>query len=1092
MKREIKTLSAVLLVCAMSCGLVWGQATAQISGTVTDQTGAVLPGAEITATQTETGVARMSISNETGSYVLPNLPLGPYRLQVELPGFRTFVQTGIILQVNSSPVVNARLEVGQVTEQVEVQANAAAVETRSAGIGQVVENTRILELPLNGRNVTDLIYAVGAAVQVATATQRGFSPNMPLISVAGGMGYGVAYQLDGAIHNNPYDGTSMPFPFPDAVQEFKTETSGLTAQNGRHSGASVNAVTKSGTNDFHGDLFEFVRNDLYSARNYFSPTRSTLKRNQFGGTVGGPILKNRLFFFGGYQGTTLRRDPADVRQVVPTAAILAGDWTAFTSPACNAGRAIALRSPFVNNRIDPTLYNKAALNIAARLPKTDNPCGEIFIGRRAVQNDWQSVGRVDFQKSNKNSIFGRYMITGYTEDPPIKYDPNPLNAGTAGIDNLAQAFTIGNTYLVSANMVQSFRLAANRIAVHRYGLPFFGYQDVGIKMYEYVPHYLQIPVTGGFTLGSGSGGDTFVNTANFQAVDDVSLVRGNHQFAWGANLALGDSNLITRFFAVGRLPFTGQQSGLGMSDFMVGRITNFTQAGPNELHTNQWYLGVYGQDTWKWTPRLTLNYGVRWEPFLPQNFKDGRIYNFSEDRFHQGVKSTVIKNAPAGFYYPGDPGFPGKTGANKQWGNMGPRLGLAWDVNGDGRTSVRASYSLAYEYTPLTFHIDTTGFASPFGNEVDIPSPGPLDDPYLGYPGGNPFPYTKGVDIFFPLYSSFTSIPYDLKNMYAQSWNVSLQRELPGNLVASASYAGLQMTHVWTLQALSPAIYFPQASCTINGVTYTPCSSTANTNQRRRFTIERPQDGQYMAFVDKLDDGGTQSYHGLILLLERRATKGVTLSGNYTWSHCYGDQTDTTGDGPNPGQGYTNPLNRDADRGNCDSDRRHLFNLSAVAQTPNFSNRTLRILGSGWRLTGIYHYNTGRFLNILSGLDQALNGVQSQRAQQVLVDPYGDKSGRPLTNYLNPAAFTQPALGTLGNVGRNSVQGPSTWQLDMGVSRSFQLRESQRFEFRAEAFNLTNSFRAMDPANALNNNLFGQLRTARDPRILQFALKYVF
>src|SRR5947208_4135991 len=242
MKRKITTLSAVLLVCAASCGLAWGQATAQISGTVSDQTGAVLPGAEITATQTDTGVARMTVSNETGSYVLPNLPLGPYRVEVALPGFRTFVQTGVVLQVNSSPVVNARLEVGQVTEQVEVQANAAAVETRSAGIGQVVENTRILELPLNGRNVTDLIYAVGAAVQVATATQRGFSPNMPLISVAGGMGYGVAYQLDGAIHNNPYDGTSMPFPFPDAVQEFKTETSGLTAQNGRHSGASVNAV----------------------------------------------------------------------------------------------------------------------------------------------------------------------------------------------------------------------------------------------------------------------------------------------------------------------------------------------------------------------------------------------------------------------------------------------------------------------------------------------------------------------------------------------------------------------------------------------------------------------------------------------------------------------------------------------------------------------------------------------------------------------------------------------------------------------------------------------------------------------------------
>jgi carboxypeptidase family protein len=1104
MKRSIISLSTALLVLSMVCGLAWGQATAQISGTVSDQTGAVLPGAEILATQTDTGVARMTISNETGSYVLPNLPLGPYRVEVALPGFRTFIQTGVVLQVNSSPVINARLEVGQVSEQVEVQANAAAVETRSVGVGQVIENQRILELPLNGRNVTDLITLGGAAVQVATATQRGFSPALPLISVAGGMGYGVAYQLDGAIHNNPYDGTSMPFPFPDSLQEFKTETSGLTAQNGRHSGASVNAVTKSGTNDIHGDLFEFVRNDLFNATSYFAAVgpdgkkvRSSLKRNQFGGTAGGPIMKNKLFFFGGYQGTTVRRDPADVRQVVPTAAILRGDWTAFTSPTCNAGRQLTLRAPFVNNTIDPSLYSPAALRIAARLPQANNPCGEIFFGQRAVQDDWQAVGRMDFQKSDKNSIFGRYMITGYTEDPPIKYDPNVLNAGVAGIDNLAQMFTIGNTYLVSSNVVQSFRLAANRIAVHRFGLPFFGYEDVGINMYSFVPHYMRLTVTGGFNLGSGSGGDTFVNTASFQGVDDLSIVRGNHQFALGANAAFGDSNLITRFFGVGNVPFTSQATGVGMGDFLLGKVTNFQQAGPNELHTNQWYIGVYGQDTWKVTPRVTLNYGVRWEPFLPQNFKDGRIYNFSEERFHAGIKSTVIPNAPAGFYYPGDPGFPGKTGANTQWGNMGPRLGLAWDVNGDGRTSVRASYALAYEYTPLTFHIDTTGFAAPFGNEVDQPSVS-LDNPYATYPGGNPFPYVKptypfkNVNVFFPLYSSFTSIPFDLKNTYAQSWNISLQRELPGNIVAGASYAGLQMTHVWTLQALSPAIYLPQASCVLNGVPYTPCSSTANTNQRRKLSLERPQDGQYMSYMDKLDDGGTQSYHGLILTLDRRSVKGVAVGANYTWSHCYGDQTDSSGDGPNPGQGYTNPLNRDADRGNCVSDRRHVVNLTSVAQTPQFSNNTLRMIGSNWRVSGIYRWSSGQPLNILSGIDQALNGVQSQRGQQLLADPYSDKSGRPLTNFLNPAAFTQPALGTLGNIGRNNIAGPSTWQLDAALSRFFQFRESQRLEFRVDAFNLTNSFRANPPNSSVNNNLFGQIRTARDSRILQFALKYVF
>src|SRR5262245_43440329 len=382
MKRIVYCFLVGLLIAVFNCGAVWAQATAQISGTVKDQTGAVLPGAEVTVTQTETGVARMTLSNETGSYALPNLPVGPYRLEVGLPGFRTFVQTGIVLQVNASPVINAILEVGQVSEQVEVQANAAMVETRSSGIGQVIENERILELPLNGRNVNDLIVLAGAAVQTGTTSNRSFAGS-PIVNVAGGLGFTAGYSLDGALHVDPYNGQSLPLPFPDALQEFKVETSGLSAQSGR--GTSVGAVTKSGTNALHGDAFEFVRNDLFNARSYFATTHGTLKRNQFGGTIGGPITKGKLFFFGGYQGTTLRHEPADTRSFVPTAAMLAGDWTAFASAACNANRPVTLRSPFVNNRIDPSQYNRAAMNIVSKLPKSSDPCGEIRYGNRTVE-----------------------------------------------------------------------------------------------------------------------------------------------------------------------------------------------------------------------------------------------------------------------------------------------------------------------------------------------------------------------------------------------------------------------------------------------------------------------------------------------------------------------------------------------------------------------------------------------------------------------------------------------------------------------------------------------------------------------------------
>src|SRR6266446_8815831 len=300
MKRSVACLLSVALMSVLWCDDLWAQATAQISGAARDQSGAVLPGVEVTATQTETGIARNTVTNEAGLYVLSNLAIGPYRLEAILPGFRTFVQSGIVLQVNSNPVINLILEVGQVSEQVEVQANAALVETRSSSVGQVVENARILELPLNGRNVTDLITLGGAAVQTDIPMPKNYAGSN-FISTAGGLGFGIEYTLDGAKHVNFISGTSMQLPFPNALQEFKIETSGMSAQHG--ASASVAGVTKSGTNQIHGDLFEFVRNDLFNARNYFATKQSTLKRNQFGGTVGGPVIKNKLFFFAGYQDT---------------------------------------------------------------------------------------------------------------------------------------------------------------------------------------------------------------------------------------------------------------------------------------------------------------------------------------------------------------------------------------------------------------------------------------------------------------------------------------------------------------------------------------------------------------------------------------------------------------------------------------------------------------------------------------------------------------------------------------------------------------------------------------------------------------------
>src|SRR6266700_3065962 len=335
------------LLSSFACAIGWAQSTAQISGTVTD---------------------------ETGSYVLPNLPVGPYKLEAALPGFRTFAQTGIVLQVGSNPVINVGLAIGQVAETVEVQADAALVETRNTGVGQVIDNVRVLELPLNARNVQQLIALSGNAIGGgATGTNRQYPTDV--ISVGGGLTSGVSYLLDGGTYNDPFNNQSLPMPFPDALQEFKVETSAVSAQYGQHSAGAVSAVTKAGTNDFHGDLFEFVRNGSLNARNAFATTRDSLKRNQFGGVFGGPLKKNQLFFFGGIQDTTQRSAPTDNIAFIPTAAMVAGDWTTITAPQCNGGRQIALRAPFANNRVDPSLFSIPSLNLLKRMPTADDPCG---------------------------------------------------------------------------------------------------------------------------------------------------------------------------------------------------------------------------------------------------------------------------------------------------------------------------------------------------------------------------------------------------------------------------------------------------------------------------------------------------------------------------------------------------------------------------------------------------------------------------------------------------------------------------------------------------------------------------------------------
>ena len=1100
MRRHLRIACALALLLCLNATAASAQ-TAEVNGKVTDASGAVLPGVTVTLTQTETGFTRTVVTEGSGSYVMPNLPTGPYRLEVALQGFRTYVQTGIVLQVAATPTLDVRLELGELAETVTVEAAVPLVDVRSSGISEVVEQERIVELPLQGRQVTDLIVLAGAAVsrEMGNDSARA-TPGSASIGVAGGLSFAVGYFLDGAIHNDSYNNLNLPLPFPDALQEFRVATSGLSAQNGFHSGASVNAVTKSGTNNLHGNVFEFLRDHRFNATNPFAAVgadgkRSSdgLRRNQFGGTLGGPIVQNKLFFFAAYQGTRARQNPADIKAWVPTAAMLAGDFTTFASPACNSGRQIALRAPFVNNQVNPALFSPAALNIAKTLPGTTDPCGAITYGAPADDDDWQGVGKIDLQVNANHSVFGRYL---HTDSRAREAWPRTNNILTTAIrgrpkTSVAKSLTLGDTLVFGSNMVNSFRAAFNRTHVEINSPPFLDAPSVGIKMYTYIPGAMVMNVTGGFSIGTGGSIYQYVDGDSFQVGDDFTMVRGNHQIAVGTNVSYWTSDQLINGRSPGDFTFNGSLTGLGLADFMTGRLFRLEHGAPGGLPLSQVYVGAYAQDAWRATDRLTINAGVRWEPFFGQSITSGAISNFSVENWRAGVKSTKFVNAPPGMIYPGDPGFPdGTTGMEKQWWNLSPRAGLAWDVNGDGRTAVRASYGLAYDFMTAAY-LYIAASAPPFANRVRLEAVS-LDDPYAAVPGGdlNPIPAVPPPNAPYPPYGSFGAMDPNINSPRVQSWNVTFERQIGTGWQAAASYLASHTDRLWGQIALNPGVFMGLGPCTLQGVNYPVCTAATNLDQRRVLSLENPAAARLIGPIDRFDDVGTQDYRGLKLSFRRSAASGVNFNGNYTWSHCVGNTLPTGF--PQISAGYLKPGDPDFDRGNCPQNRTHLATLTTGYQTPQFDTPALRVLASGWRASGILSMRSGAWLDVTTARDVAGTGIQGtgNRLNRVLDDPYGNKT---LTNYLNPAAFAYPAMGTLGDNPPRNVQGPGFWAVDLALSRLLSVAGTRNLEVRVEAFNLFNKFNWGNPIVNYDQGTFGQINTlGGDPRIMQFGIKYGF
>ncbi|HEY3939278.1 MAG TPA: TonB-dependent receptor [Bryobacteraceae bacterium] len=1059
-------------------------AVAEIDGHVVDPTGASVVGAQVKMTEVDRHQVHNTVTDAQGRYALPELPVGAYRLEVSAPGFKNYVQNGIVLQVANNVQANVTMQVGSLSESVEVTANAAMVETKDNAIAEVIDQKRVVDLPLNGRNLTQLIVLTGAATAAPGGDLTGSkniqgSNGSGTFSVAGGQANGVNFLLDGGDNNDPFSNVGLPLPFPDAMQEFTVQTNALPAQYGLHPGGVVNVVTKSGTNDFHGDFFEFLRNGDFNARQANTPSRDSLKRNQFGGVIGGRIIRDKLFFFGGYQGTQQRSNPPSTISFVPTAAVLNGDFSTIDSAPCLA-KPVQLKNPltgaaFAGNQIPVSLFDPAALKVLNNyVPVSSDPCGKFQYGIPANNPDSQYLGRVDYLLSQKHTMFARYYIYDFTAQTTFN-GTNALTTTTAGNQDRAQTATFGDTYTFSPTMLNSFHATFNRRRDDRGAAPnLFSPASVGVNMFNLLPNFIQLTITNYFSIGCGTCAPGYFNTNTYQLSDDFTLIRGKHQFAFGVDVRKLQLNIVNNQQSNGQFTFGGGYSGDDLADFLLGRVSTFNDGNPNPNTLRQTVSALYVQDTIHATQHLTLNLGVRWEPSVPPYDKYSRGNQFSLAAFNSGQASTVYPNAPPGILFAGDAANTnGKYFERWHLLTTSPRVGLVWDPSGDGKQTIRAGFALMHDTTELFFPERLTT-NPPYAASVTLTNVS-FSNPYQNYPGGNPFP---GAAIF-PLAGTYVSIPPNLEPTYSSQWNFSYQRQVAKDWLATVNYIGSKTTHVLGSRDINSSVYIP--------------GSTASTNNRRLLYLQNPALGQYYSSIEVADDGGNSSYNGLLSSVEHRFANNFTLLSNLTWSHCVSD-VDFTGE--LAGTIYQNPNDRAAERGNCGFDHRLNFNTSMVVNTPGIGNAFVKHLTGGWQLSPIFTAYTGQPFTVTDGgKDISLSGQLQDRPNVVLPNDV-IPAQQTVNEWINQAAFAVQPTGTFGNLGRFSLYGPGAWNLDFAASRIFKIRERFSLEARGEAFNLFNhanwngtSPPTNSPVNSITSGTFGQILNFGSPRIIQFAMK---
>jgi hypothetical protein len=1060
--------------------------TAQITGRVTDATGAVVPGATVTVTNVATGAERRVVTNETGYYTVPLLPPGEYRIALEQKGFKPITQSGVVLQVDQRAELNFTLEVGTLTESVEVAAGIAQLNTVEASRGQVIENRRIVELPLNGRNYNDLALLSAGAVQPLSGSRyEGFS-------VGGMRNTQNNFILDG-VDNNGVElagaqrRSEMVQPSIDAIQEFKVQTNSYAAEYGRAMAAVVNVTTKSGTNELHGTAFEFLRNEKFDAKNFFDPpqrAKPPFKRNQYGFSAGGPVYlprlidgRNRLFFFGDYEGTKVRESSTTI-STIPTLKMRRGDFsellprTAILDPRTG--------QPFPGNIIPPERFDAVGATLVGLYPEPQSPgIASNYVYQAPVRQDIEKWDvRTDLIASARDNFFWRF--SRHDSDNPAVLTLPPPAYGGGGLDWITEGLNTGANWnhIFTPNLILSVRGAWNYARFVRDNPAQTGGEllnrKYGIKgVNDAIPGgFASFAITGYRGLGIGGFNPVDRDSQNRQIAADATWTRGRHTVKFGMNLLRSQNNIFNIRNEVGSYNFNGRFTRDGIADLLLGMANQLVWNTRLQVDLRSWNQGYFVQDDWKLNSRLTLNLGARYELVLP----------FIDRYDRMGIFDTWTDPANPRLIYAG---ALGKDRYNRAMyatdtNNIMPRVGFAWKVS--DRLVVRSGYGIFYGY--LEPYGDTEYLIgnppNAYGVTLSSSPTAPAVVLAQGPPPGS-LELARATGLTFISYQRRG----DIGN--GQQWNFNIQWELGRDWMIETGYSGSKGTHL--LRRYDDNFSPP---------------GPGNVNAKRRYQrAEIPGTGIVASPLGPVYghyNNGNSNYHAWISKLEKRFSGGFTLLASYSFSKAIGDTCGHAAAGDTTGCGFQDVRYLRLERAVANEDVPHRFVASGVYELPFGTNRRwgaaapgpVKAIFGGWSVGTILVRASGRpYSPTVSGNPaNTTTGFGIVNRPNVVGNPWSGE--RTLERDFNTAAFVPNNQYEIGNAGRNILRQRSFFNWDFSALKNFPLHERLRLQFRFEAFHFTNTPRFGQAGNVVGTADFGRISSADTPRNLQFGLKLIW